>query len=762
MGGMSTPPMSAGTRQPSPNYPPRRAMRILRPQPEPSPRPHAPAAPTAAGAGGALLRCRLRLANGRVFTGALPAARHRALQLGMLHADTAQLVELTPGTRSPDGKLELDRRARLEHYLPGGAGGSPVWLHALLEHAERIVAGDYAERRFDHQAREEAFVGVAPRVRPRGNKDAVPATRFLWIDVDQPGQLPALWAFLAERPSHLLIESGGSGGAHAYWKLDQPLTAAHADKATGELVDPIERAHLRIIHRLGVGDDGKPNVADVACKERARVMRVAGTINYKTGQYARIVEADFQLPGYPLEELVGDLPDPSPPAAPTRARRTIQHDDPYKRIPPPEYFQRLAGITVPRSGMVSCPVPGHDDAHPSCSVGVDASQGWCCLAAETRVITHDGVKPIAELAGTTQRVLSTGGVWVAAQFESFGAQRLWRISARRSGRQKEIFATPEHRWFVRTSSKHRPKRELATSDLRPGQRLVSVFPNRTPRVCKLNVSPFGVARGFTFGDGHRFRQGSRASFYGAKDAAVLPYFPLSKPYHHAPTGSLVVGDLPGYFKELPDLEELPSYLHGWLAGYLAADGDVSKTTVSLHCADGDVLERVRAICTRVGIGTYGISRYDRKGIRGVISAIYRLRLMRTDLIPEFFVLPHHRARFEAQDSPNERRDWIVTEIEPTARTEEVFCATVPGTHAFALEDNILTGNCHAASCGARGAIYDLASVLLGGPYGRELRGDAFARARARVCEEFGEQEFGEAAATRRNDGGAPTDRGPRR
>ena len=46
--------------------------------------------------------------------------------------------------------------------------------------------------------------------------------------------------------------------------------------------------------------------------------------------------------------------------------------------------------------------------------------------------------------------------------------------------------------------------------------------------------------------------------------------------------------------------------------------------------------------------------------------------------------------------------------------------------------------CHAGGCGARGAIYDLASVLLGGPWGRELRGEAFKRARAYVVDVFGE------------------------
>ena len=46
--------------------------------------------------------------------------------------------------------------------------------------------------------------------------------------------------------------------------------------------------------------------------------------------------------------------------------------------------------------------------------------------------------------------------------------------------------------------------------------------------------------------------------------------------------------------------------------------------------------------------------------------------------------------------------------------------------------------CDAGGCGARGAIYDLASVLLGGPWGPELRGDAFKRARVYVADAFGE------------------------
>src|SRR4051794_28325934 len=150
----------------------------------PRPPPPAPAPSlTTAGAGAGALACRVRLADGRVFCGALPAARHRSLQLGLLHADTAELVELTPGTRRADGRLEVDRRRHPEHFLGGGASGDPGWLRALLDHAGRIVAGTYATVRPGERPGEEVFVGAAPRVRPAGSRDAVIDTRWLWVDV---------------------------------------------------------------------------------------------------------------------------------------------------------------------------------------------------------------------------------------------------------------------------------------------------------------------------------------------------------------------------------------------------------------------------------------------------------------------------------------------------------------------------------------------------------------------------------------------------
>ena len=316
------------------------------------------------------LPCRIRLVDGRWFLGELPVARHRAIQLGMLHADSEGLVELAAGLRR-DGDLRISTRTRPDHFLPGGGAGSEGWLEALLSLADR-----HARRG------EEVFFAPAVRSQARGDKRAVSHPRALWVDVDRPGQLHRLWALLAERPCHLLVETAGSGGVHCYWRLDKPLAARQIVESTGELLEPIEQAHLRLIHHLGVDAAGKPDVADYACRERSRILRLAGTVNTKSGKHARIIDADFELPPYPIAQLVGDLPDPAAgrPLRQGTARRRVAHEDPYKRIPPPEYFELLAGIEVPvRGGLLRC--PAHQDENPSCSVGADATRGWCCFSS---------------------------------------------------------------------------------------------------------------------------------------------------------------------------------------------------------------------------------------------------------------------------------------------------------------------------------------------------------------------------------------------
>jgi len=343
--------------------------------------------------------------------------------------------------------------------------------------------------------------------------------------------------------------------------------------------------------------------------------------------------------------------------------------------------------------------PFHDEKSPSFQV-TPARGLFYCLAGETRVITWDGIRPIRELAGGTHRILGRNANWMPAPFCSFGLQPLMKISLGRNGQRKVIHATPEHRWFVTSGPDRRGDREVLTQGLRPGHRLRAVFPRR--QISRTPPSPFGIAHGFTFGDGARLNRGSVANFDPVKDVELLKYFPNS--YVGSYGVALRALHLPGFFKERPSLDESGSYLYGWLAGYFAADGCVAEDgTLILNFATREDLLFVRDVCTRLGVGTYGVTEQIRAGFPGrEPSPLYRIRFVNQDLTEEFFVLSAHRLRFAGTSKVFARRGWVIDGVEPTDRVEEVFCAVVEEGHAFALEDNILTGNCFG--CGAGGDV----------------------------------------------------------
>lgn len=360
---------------------------------------------------------------------------------------------------------------------------------------------------------------------------------------------------------------------------------------------------------------------------------------------------------------------------------------------------KLSGVTK-RGGYWMARCPAHEDAKASLSIkrGTDQPVIFYCLAGDTRVITREGTMTLAAMAGEKHELLVpslTGGpaVWQKAPVLAFGTQRLLKVTLHRFGATKVIHATAEHRWFTERRN-GRQIAEVTTARLRPGDRLKAITPRR--RVEQL--SSVGVAHGFTFGDGSLLKRGlgSVAQFCGAKDEALLPYFPHMTAYEIGP-GVRRIHGLPSFFKQPPPITEAPAYLYGWLAGYFAADGSIEGPDgpAVITSASREALEFVRDVATRLGIVTYPIQEHDRHGYGEGPSRLYKVTLRALDLPEEFFIIPAHRTRWAGRTRSTSYDTWRVVSVEPTDRLEEVYCAVVEGAHAFALEDNILTGNCHA-------------------------------------------------------------------
>ena len=189
------------------------------------------------------LRCRVRLADGRVFAGraragapSRAAARHPARADDRAGRDRRGRPPRRPAAdHDPPPRRPLPARRTGRRRLTG-------WSHCW-----RSPRGTPTPARRCSSPR--------PFGRRRGatsTRSARPAS--CGSTSTEPDGLPALWAFLAERPCHLLVESS-AGHAHAYWKLDRAAAgdsgdrvdrrAGRADRARAPAADPPPR------HRRG-------------------------------------------------------------------------------------------------------------------------------------------------------------------------------------------------------------------------------------------------------------------------------------------------------------------------------------------------------------------------------------------------------------------------------------------------------------------------------------------------------------------------------
>lgn len=307
-----------------------------------------------------------------------------------------------------------------------------------------------------------------------------------------------------------------------------------------------------------------------------------------------------------------------------------------------------------------------------------------CFSGDTKILTKEGIKPLNELVGKDICVLGKNHSWEPATVKHFGKDKLKKLIVERYGIRKEIMVTGNHKWFVVTSQ---GRDTLTTDELEPGMKLAY---NASSVWSHVNPSPFGVAHGFFTGDGDKNR--GRANFCGDK-IALLPYFTPANVSGNE--REYVTYGIPNSFKTLPNINENPSYLYGWLSGYFAADGCVdTEGRCTIASTQKENLEFVRDVLCVLGMPVNEIRYQDRvSNLTGEMGRVYIISLSTEYIKDDFFIRPQHKER--VRHGRRRRRDWKVISIEDTGVEDDVFCAVVPGTHSFTLDGNLLTHNCFA-------------------------------------------------------------------
>jgi len=273
-----------------------------------------------------------------------------------------------------------------------------------------------------------------------------------------------------------------------------------------------------------------------------------------------------------------------------------------------------------------------------------------CFQYNTEIITDEGIKKIGDCVNTTQKLLTDNGKWVDAPINSFGEQKLYRLTISRQGIQKDIYCTGDHTWYCkdrRFEHRHKGMIPFKTTELRPGvHRLQSIYGNGIKRI---TPSAVGIMHGICFGDGslHTLQNASNTLRLYNEKSQLGKYFLDSEVYER--DGDTFVSRFPNYYKDIPSLKETLSYLLGFVMGYFATDGSCYKTGQCVISSYNEKnIKGIRDICYKLGIGTYGIQEHNRITplSDGKEVTCYSVTFMRDTLTSSFFLMEHHRYNFE--------------------------------------------------------------------------------------------------------------------
>lgn len=308
-----------------------------------------------------------------------------------------------------------------------------------------------------------------------------------------------------------------------------------------------------------------------------------------------------------------------------------------------------------------------------------------CFSADTEFVTSQGIKKFADFNDGDTVVIKGADSWKGATVKQFGEQDLVELRVLRGMKgSSTIRTTPNHRWIVCDKYGRGNKIKL-TSELQAGDYLKKT--STKTNMHNLKMCKVGIQHGLVFGDGHYNKNAKCCAFVPCGDARE-EYIKL---FHETEVATEISG-LPYNWKELPSFDYNKHYIYGFMAGWFAADGSVSKNGGLILCNKSrETLMYAKGLLAKLDIYcgdpilNREISPFD-----GSPSTLYKLTIFRENVNSDFLLLAKHKKNWKEY---SRRLNWRVESVGPVVSREKVWCVVEPENEEFALSNGILTKNC---------------------------------------------------------------------
>lgn len=310
-----------------------------------------------------------------------------------------------------------------------------------------------------------------------------------------------------------------------------------------------------------------------------------------------------------------------------------------------------------------------------------------CIGGETKILTDNGAIPIKDVIGSV-KVVNSLGEWVDAEVSEFGEQELIGLKFANHNHSFIIRATANHNWVLSDGSR------VPTKLLNFGDKIPLITPPKN--VNDVDEYNQGIRHGLIYGDGSKAKSGSYSlRIYSGADDLIGFFSDFSITYPPSCKGAPNIG-IPK-LKAWCELKELPidsssnDYTLGFIRGWFAADGHVSKSGQSSICCGCEEEEWLIKNGAKYGFfvtGSFSMSSKTNFGEGN--KAVKDVRFAKASFVSDDALRSFHRDRVRVVKT---EFSFQGVDRETPVTTELVYCATVPGTHDFVLGNGMLTSNC---------------------------------------------------------------------